>query len=61
MDAREDFLRRTGLPLFSGVGIGEVSSARFCTADIFEIDHRPLAKTGREAGNIDYSHMERVI
>lgn len=61
MEARESFLQQTGRFLFAGVGIGEVFGARFCTADIFETDHRPLSKTGREAGVIDYTRMERVI
>ncbi len=61
VDAHHAYKAETGYNLFSGVGIGEVSSARFCTADIFEVDDRPLSKTGREAGHIDYSAMKRVL
>ncbi len=61
VNANKKYKEKTGYNLFSGVGIGEISSARFCTADIFEVDGRPLAKTGREIGYIDYSTMKRVI
>ena len=61
VDAHYEYKKKTGYALFTGVGIGEISRARFCTADIFEVDGRPLSKTGREAGHIDYSTMKRVI
>ncbi len=62
MDAHNRFKAETGLPLFQGLGIGEVSTARFCTADIFQVQDKPIAKTGREAaGCIDYSTLKRVI
>lgn len=59
--AHYEYREKTGYSLFTGVGIGEISEARFCTADIFEVNDRPLAKTGREAGPIDYSTMKRII
>jgi nicotinate phosphoribosyltransferase len=61
--ANNEYKEKTGRALFSGVGIGEISPARFCTADVFEVEGRPLAKTGREVknGEIDYSAMKRVI
>jgi nicotinate phosphoribosyltransferase len=59
--ANTTYREKTGYSLFSGVGIGEISEARFCTADVFEVGGRTLAKTGRETGNIDYSSMYRVI
>lgn len=61
VNAQHDYKEKTGFNLFSGVGIGEISEARICTADIFEVNDRPLAKTGREAFNLDYSKMKRVI
>jgi nicotinate phosphoribosyltransferase len=61
VQANDEYRRRTGDSLFVGVGIGEISAARFCTADVFEVNGEPLAKTGREAGDIDYSTMRRVI
>jgi len=61
VDAHYEYKEKTGYTLFTGVGIGEISRARFCTADIFEVDGRPLSKTGREAGHIDFSTMKRVI
>jgi nicotinate phosphoribosyltransferase len=61
VNAHNEYKEKRGFNLFSGVGIGEISSARFCTADIFEVNDRPLAKTGREIGYIDYSTMKRVI
>jgi len=60
-NAHKEYKKKKGYNLFSGVGIGEISSARFCTADIFEVNDRPLAKTGREIGYIDYSTMKRAI
>ena len=59
--ANEEYKKKTGFTLFSGVGIGEISGARFCTADLFEVNDRPLAKTGRENLQIDYTTMKRVI
>lgn len=61
VNAHNEYKEKRSFNLFSGVGIGEISSARFCTADIFEVNDRPLAKTGREIGYIDYSTMKRVI
>ncbi|MCP5105784.1 MAG: nicotinate phosphoribosyltransferase [bacterium] len=61
VNAHYEYKEKTGYNLFSGVGIGEISAARFCTADIFEVDDHPLAKTGREAVRIDYSTMKRVV
>ena len=61
VNAHKEYKEKRGFNLFSGVGIGEISSAPFCTADIFEVNDRPLAKTGREIGYIDYSTMKRVI
>jgi len=60
-DANNRYKDMTGQALFTGVGIGELSQARFCTSDVFEVNGRPMAKTGREAGVIDYSTMKRVI
>ncbi len=61
MEADQSFRKRTGYDLFAGVGIGELTPARFCTADIFEIEGKPFSKTGREISNADYSKMERII
>jgi len=59
--AHKEFREKTGYDLFCGVGIGEVFDGVFCTADVFEVDDKPLAKTGREFIDIDYSRMKRVI
>jgi nicotinate phosphoribosyltransferase len=61
--ANNEYKEKTGYRLFSGVGIGEISTARFCTADLFEVKGKPLAKTGRgiNPGDIDYSAMKRVV
>jgi len=61
MKADEEFKKKTGYELFSTLGIGEVSEAKFCTADIFEIEDKPFSKVGREIDSIDYSSMERII
>ncbi|MBI5698413.1 MAG: nicotinate phosphoribosyltransferase [Thaumarchaeota archaeon] len=61
VQANEDFKRETGYSLFIGVGIGEISSARFCTGDLFEVDGKPLSKTGREVTSLDYSRLKRVV
>ena len=61
VNANNEYKKRTGYSLFSGLGIGEISPARFCTADVFEVAGQPLAKTGREAGDIDFSTMKRTI
>lgn len=61
VEANKEYKKQTGFSLFTGVGIGEISAARFCTADIFEVNGRPLSKTGRETGVIDYSTMSRVL
>lgn len=64
VEANEKFRKETGYSLFVGVGIGEVSKARFATADIFEIEGRKFAKTGRDAPidvEIDYTKLRRVI
>jgi nicotinate phosphoribosyltransferase len=59
--ANHEYKEKTGFSLFSVVGIGEISPARFCTADVFAVDGQPLAKSGREIGHIDYSSLKRVI
>jgi len=59
--ANNEFRDKTGYSLFSGVGIGEISEGKFCTADVFEVEGRPLAKNGREENTIDYSTMKRVL
>lgn len=61
VNANKEFKEKTRYDLFSGVGIGEISSARFCTADIFEVAGSRLAKTGREVSRIDYLSMKRLI
>ena len=61
VQANELYKQETGFSLFEGVGIGEVSKARFCTADIFEVDGKSMYKTGRPVENIDYSVMKRVV
>lgn len=61
VNAQLAYKEKTGFNLFSGVGIGEISEARICTADIFEVNDRPLAKTGREAFDIDYSKLKRIV
>ncbi len=61
VNAHYEYKEKTGFTLFTGVGIGEISGARFCTADVFEVNDRPLAKTGRENERIDYSTMKRAI
>lgn len=61
VESNREFRIKTGYNLFGGVGIGEVTEARFCTGDIFEIDGKPFSKVGREVENIDYSTMRRVI
>ncbi|HLP58152.1 MAG TPA: hypothetical protein VK186_04945 [Candidatus Deferrimicrobium sp.] len=61
VNAHREYKEKTGFNLFAGVGIGEISKARICTADVFEVNDRPLAKTGREAIDIDYSVMKRVV
>ena len=53
MEADREFKEKTGYYLFTGVGIGEVSKAIFCTADPFEVDDKPFSKTGREIKNLD--------
>jgi nicotinate phosphoribosyltransferase len=63
--ADKDFKEMTGYDLFSSVGIGEVSEARFCTADIFEVEGEPFSKTGREISkeeiDICYETMRKVV
>ncbi len=59
--ADKEFREKTGYSLFAGVGIGEVTEAKFATADIFEVEGKPFSKTGREIKNADYSKMERVL
>ncbi len=61
MEADRAFKTKTGCNLFAGVGVGEISPAIFCTADIFEIDGRQFAKNGREILGVDYGKMERVF
>ena len=60
MDADAELRRNTGYDLFTGVGIGELYPARFCTADIIEVDGQPLAKTGREE-EIAYNEYEKIL
>jgi len=59
-ESNDKFMQRTNYNLFCGVGVGEVCEAKFCTADIFEINGRPIYKTGREK-TIDYSKLKRVV
>jgi len=59
--ANNEFKNKTGFSLFSSVGIGEISEARFCTADIYEVSGKPLAKTGREVGTVDFASMQRML
>lgn len=61
MQANNDFKEKTGYSLFSGVGIGESTPAKFCTADIFMIDGWPMGKTGRHVNPIYFKYMKRVI
>jgi nicotinate phosphoribosyltransferase len=61
MQANQEFKEKTGYNLFAAVGIGEVYKAQFCTADIFEVDGKPMSKIGREVNEIDYTQMRRVI
>jgi len=59
--ADKEYQSATGYRLFSAVGIGEIYPARFCCADIYEADNHPIAKTGREVQDINFSTMKRVI
>lgn len=59
-EAHKDFKKNTGYNLFTGVGIGELYKAKFCTADIVEVDGKPLAKTGREIG-VSYDTFEKIL
>ncbi len=59
--ANKEYREKTGHNLFAEVGVGEISEAPCCTADIFETAGMPMSKTGREAGVIDYSVMKRVL
>lgn len=59
--AQQEFKKETGYDLFTGVGIGEVSEAKFCTADLFEVNGLPLSKTGREVVDFDYTTMKKVL
>lgn len=61
VQANNEFKSETGYDLFVGVGIGEVSEAKFCTADIFEVDGKYLSKTGREVSGIDYTNLRRAM
>lgn len=61
VDANNEYRENTGHSLFTGVGIGEIAPGMFCTADIFEIDGKPIAKTGREVATVDYSRLRRVL
>ncbi len=63
MDAQEQFKEETGHELFTGVGVGDFLQRNWftATADIFQIEGEPLAKTGREVGDIDYSTLQQVI
>jgi hypothetical protein len=59
-DASKSFKKRTGQALFDAVGIGEVAPCISATADVFEVEGKPLAKNGRE-GKVDFSAMEKLI
>lgn len=61
VEANNQYKEQNGQALFTGVGIGELSSTRFCTADVIEVGGKPMAKTGREAGSVDYTTMKRVF
>ena len=61
MQAHREFKEETGYNLFTSVGIGESTPAKFCTADIYQIDQWSMHKTGRGAGTIDYKIMKRAI
>lgn len=61
VNANNEYKEKRGFSLFTGVGIGEISAATFCTADVFEVNGHPLSKTGRHTGVIDYSAMSRVL
>jgi nicotinate phosphoribosyltransferase len=61
MQANREFKEKTGYNLFTSVGIGESTPAKFCTADIYQIEQWPFHKVGRGAGTIDYTIMKRVI
>ncbi len=52
--------------LFHGVGAGSFDDGIHCTADIYEVDGEPMAKTGREQDPAEIEtyideHMEQVI
>ena len=60
--ANKIFKEQTGFDLFTGVGIGEVSEAIFCTADPYEVEDKPMFKTGREFYDfqVDYQNYRRA-
>ncbi|MFB6075982.1 MAG: nicotinate phosphoribosyltransferase [Candidatus Aenigmatarchaeota archaeon] len=52
--------------LFSAIGAGAFTDGIHCTSDIYEVNGRPLAKTGREVDPEEMNHymeknMKRVI
>jgi len=59
MQAYDDYKKETGTELFAGVGIGEVHEGICCTADVYEVDNEPIAKSGREC-TVDLSGMKEV-
>jgi nicotinic acid phosphoribosyltransferase len=59
-DANRSFRKESGLDLFEGAGIGEIVPCISATADVFEVDGAPFAKTGRE-WEPSYSGMEKII
>jgi nicotinate phosphoribosyltransferase len=61
MNAHREFKEKTGYDLFTSVGIGESTKAKFCTADIYQVEQWAMHKTGRAGGIIDYSIMERAM
>ena len=58
--AEKDFRKKTGYSLFEGVGIGDLTAGLFATADVYEVDGKPLAKTGRKP-DINLDCMERIL
>lgn len=61
VNANNVYRTQKGYNLFAAVGIGEIAPGRFCTADIFQVNGQPLAKTGREQTFIDYSILKQVL
>ncbi len=62
MKANDEWKRHHhGKPLFTGVGVGELTPAIFTTADIFEVDGNKMSKIGREVEKVDYSRLRKVF